>query len=560
MNAPVEQREAASQPPAQRAETVDAQKNTESALKERAEAAEKTVRVLKERVRELLDGESTSHLQRQLARSQKRSDEVARRRELAELRNRELQRYSTSLELEVRNRTADLHAILDNVDSGFLLVDADMVVQPGHSRSCSALLGASELAGKVLTRLLGASSATEAWLRLAVAQAFADELPEDVALAQIPARHAVGNRTLRLVPRVIRDCGRVVRLLITLNDATALESAQRESRTNQMLVGILAQREAFDLFVDDARAEIASARASLLEQPLLRRVVHTLKGNSASWGIESIVDVCHRVEESELLVATDIDSVDDAFAAFFKQHDKVLNVAWRQDATYGHYAVGEAQLIELDEIVRDGGEQRDHLASWKEKLVLKRATDVVGPLPSFMERLAARLDKAVDFELKGGETLIDARRLRPLVAVLPHLLRNAVDHGIELADERGAKPARARVTLEVSERDDAWCFAVSDDGRGIDTVALKARAVHMAVLGGMATKQLDRAQLLQLIFVDGLSTAPVANEVSGRGTGMSAILAVVERLGGRVDVQSTDGEGTSITLTIPRDTPARAAA
>ncbi len=532
-------------------------------LLERAAAAEKTVVVLKQRVRELLDGDSSSHLQRQLQRSRKRSEDVARRRELVELRNRELQRYSTSLELEVRNRTADLHAILDNVDSGFLLVDADMIVQPGHSRSCATLLGASGLAGKTLTRLLGMSSATAAWLSVAVGQVFADELPEEVALAQMPARHVVHGRVLRLVPRVIRDCGRVVRLLITLNDATALEAAQTESKTNQMLVGILAQREAFDLFVDDARAEIASARASRFEQTLLRRTVHTIKGNSASWGIDALVDVCHQVEESALLGASDIDAVDAAFAAFFDRHKKVLNVLWHDDAAHGRYAIGEAQMVELDDIVSDGRDHRDHrehLATWKSQLVLKRAGEMIGPLPSFIDRLAARLEKSVEFELRGGETLIDARRLRPLLAVLPHLLRNAVDHGIELPDDRGEKAARARVTLDISEHDGGWCFAVEDDGRGIDTRALRARAAEMATIGGPAVQHLSRANLLRLIFVDGLSTAAVATEVSGRGTGMSAILAVVQRLGGTVDVDSVDGKGTRITLSVPREASVRVAA
>lgn len=527
-------------------------------LEERVAAAEKTVAVLKRRVRELSDGEATSHLQRQLERSRRRAEDVARRRELADLRNRELQRYSAALELEVRSRTIDLHTILDNVDSGFLLVDAQARVQPGFSKSCAALLNTAQLAGKPLHVLLAASPDKAAWLQLAVSQAFADELPEDVALAQIPQRHVVGERVLRLVPRVVRDAGRVQRILVTLNDVTALEAARSEARTNQMLVSILAQREAFAMFITEAHTELVSVHAQIQDQGVVRRAVHTLKGNAASWSIDAIVDVCHRVESGSAIVVADLAAIADAFRGFLLAHRGLLSLTWDED-TGERYAVDAAQMSALEEIAREAGDARDGLATWTARLVMKRAGDVIGPIGSFVERLAARLGKSVAFELAGADTLLDVRRLRPIVAVLPHLLRNALDHGVEPPEERGSKPARATVRLSIADESNGWRLVVEDDGRGIDTAVVQARAVAMGALSHDELAGLDEDDVVRLICIDGLSTADVTTDVSGRGAGMSAIREAVQRLGGQLSIWTESGVGTRIALRIPRaDAPAAA--
>lgn len=162
-------------------------------------------------------------------------------------------------------------------------------------------------------------------------------------------------------------------------------------------------------------------------------------------------------------------------------------------------------------------------------------------------------DQGKDVELvsRGGEIEIDRRILQELKDPLLHLVRNCVDHGVERPEARAAagKPARATITLAVSIRDgDKAEFVVADDGSGIATKKLVAAADK---LGVSTVKDADAAELMRLIFVSGVSTSPMITDVSGRGLGMAIVLEKVERLGGRIGVESEPGKGTTFRLVVP---------
>ncbi len=165
--------------------------------------------------------------------------------------------------------------------------------------------------------------------------------------------------------------------------------------------------------------------------------------------------------------------------------------------------------------------------------------------------LARDQGKDVELVSHGGDIEIDRRILQELKDPLLHLVRNCVDHGVEQPEARLAagKPARATVTLSVSIRDsDRAEFVITDDGAGISVTRLAAAA---AKLGVAAAKDADQAELLRLIFVSGVSTSPIITDVSGRGLGMAIVLEKVERLGGRIGVESESGKGTTFRLRVP---------
>jgi chemotaxis protein histidine kinase CheA len=158
----------------------------------------------------------------------------------------------------------------------------------------------------------------------------------------------------------------------------------------------------------------------------------------------------------------------------------------------------------------------------------------------------------VEFVMVGGDVKLDARKVRPVVRTLAHLLRNALDHGIESPDDRGEKPTTGRVEVRVEECATEWTIHVTDDGRGIDTDALAAESVRRGLLTADDAASMSTAEKRNLIFMDGLSTAAAASDVSGRGVGMAAVKAAVEAEGGEMDVSSTRGEGTQFVIHIPK--------
>jgi two-component system, chemotaxis family, sensor kinase CheA len=517
----------------------------------RAIAAEKTVEVLKDKVRALYAGDSVSTIQHQLDRSMRRQEEARRRRDLMGVRAAELARYNQSLEREVRERTRDLRSILDNVTSGFLIVGPDLVVHPGYTNSCHALLDSAEVAGCSVATLLRLDGPDAAHLELAFDQVFSEVLPDEVSLGLIPDRCTIGERTVQLDARPIHHDGLLVAVLLTINDATELEHAQRLAATNHVLIGILRQRSAFQLFLLDARAVFAAAReaAATNDHVYVRRALHTVKGNAAAFDLDEVVNAMHDAESLESIGRAELDAAEGVLRAFVTSHETVLAMSYEL-LEEESYDVSGGTLDALECAARE--EDMSEVSRWTASVVLKRADVVAGPLAVYVEKLAERLEKSVDFRLVGGEQLVDARAMRPVFRNLSHLLRNAVDHGIEAPGSREGKAARASLEVSIVAQGSDWVVAVEDDGRGIDPERIAALAVEKGFVDAESVRAMTIDDKARLVFIDAFSTATEATDVSGRGMGMSAVKVAVEELGGSVAVESTPGRGTRIVLVVPK--------
>jgi len=173
--------------------------------------------------------------------------------------------------------------------------------------------------------------------------------------------------------------------------------------------------------------------------------------------------------------------------------------------------------------------------------------------PRVVRDVAKQCGKDVALDLSGQNTDLDKGILDALAEPLMHLVRNAVDHGIEAADERltAGKAARGTVYLNAYHQGTQVVIEVRDDGRGIDPAQLRARAVEKKILKLEEAKRLTDQETLNLIFESGFSTASEVTEVSGRGIGMDVVRTVLDRLKGTVQVSSQFGRGTTIQLRAP---------
>lgn len=169
--------------------------------------------------------------------------------------------------------------------------------------------------------------------------------------------------------------------------------------------------------------------------------------------------------------------------------------------------------------------------------------------------LAQELGKSVRLVIHGSEVCLDRSLLDALVDPLQHMVRNAVDHGVESADERrsAGKPETATIELRLERRNQEVSITVRDDGRGLCPQRLRQAAVERGLLTREQARGLSESETFELITQPGFTTLARANSVSGRGVGMDAVRADVERLGGQVRITSTNGTGTSIELSLPID-------
>jgi len=179
--------------------------------------------------------------------------------------------------------------------------------------------------------------------------------------------------------------------------------------------------------------------------------------------------------------------------------------------------------------------------------------DATRAYPRIVRDLARSLGKQVRFSIVGEGTQVDRDILDLLDAPLGHLLRNAIDHGVDSPDARRArgKPAEASVTLEARHSAGSLLVSVIDDGPGVDMDALRAAVVRQRLTDDETAARLSDPELLEFLLLPGFSMRDAVTDVSGRGVGMDVVQRNIQSLGGRVTVQSEPGRGTRWTMTLP---------
>lgn len=178
---------------------------------------------------------------------------------------------------------------------------------------------------------------------------------------------------------------------------------------------------------------------------------------------------------------------------------------------------------------------------------------VFGRFPRLVRDLARQLKKEIALELVGEETDLDKNLVEALADPLVHLVRNAVDHGVETPEEREAsgKPRLGKVILAAEQEGDHILLSITDDGKGMDSNILRGIAVKRGVMDKDAADRLTDTECYNLIFAPGFSTKTEISDVSGRGVGMDVVKTKISQLNGSINIYSTKGQGSKIVIKVP---------
>ena len=184
---------------------------------------------------------------------------------------------------------------------------------------------------------------------------------------------------------------------------------------------------------------------------------------------------------------------------------------------------------------------------------MQRMDSLFVMLPRMVRDISGELNKSVALEIDGGDVELDREMIEMIRDPLTHIVRNAIDHGIEGAEDRDAAGKATTGTLRVSARQSGnqILIEIGDDGRGIDGDKLVKKAISNGLISAEQAERLSAQQKTALIFEAGLSTAKEVTSISGRGVGMDVVRANIERIGGIVDVESRVGQGVRLTLRVP---------
>ncbi|USI29032.1 chemotaxis protein CheA [Alteromonas macleodii] len=208
--------------------------------------------------------------------------------------------------------------------------------------------------------------------------------------------------------------------------------------------------------------------------------------------------------------------------------------------------VGERLQLAIDELQRNTREIQESVMSMR----MLPLTATFNRFPRLVRDLAGKLGKQVELVLQGGSTEIDKSLIEKIVDPLTHLVRNSIDHGIEMPDKRVAagKPEKGTVILSAEQKGGSIIISIIDDGGGLhrDKILDKARSNGLTVSDDMPD-----SEVWQLIFQPGFSTAEAITDVSGRGVGMDVVRRNIESIGGLIDIESSAGEGSAFFIHLP---------
>ncbi|HKO52405.1 MAG TPA: HAMP domain-containing protein, partial [Polyangiaceae bacterium] len=439
-------------------------------------------------------------------------------RELEEM-NRTLEHKVDERTLALAGRNRDMRLVLDNVDQGFVTLSMDGVMARERSAVVDRWFGAGD--GRLTTfwqYLFATSPDFALGFELGWDQLIADVLPYEVALEQLPSRlNANGSSfSLRYIPLLKDD--RLEGVLLVVADITdRLQREREEAELTEMMEAfrrLMLDRNGFMAFSNEAAGMVKLVCSSdVIDDHNLRSALHTLKGNAAQMGLRVVAHLCHKLED-ELATGDGMKS------------QELLANRWQALTDHVTQLIGDngRQMMEVSAtdyaalvstLTRDGKSAAlSELLTWR----LEPATRPLGRLADQARALATRLGKtAVDVEVQAGAVRLDPEVYGPFFTDLVHLVRNAVDHGIESPEERASsgKSPTGKMIFKVQTRENRVVFEVSDDGRGIDWAVIAQLGASL----GLPSR--TPAERLAIICRQGVTTRSDVSETSGRGVGMS---------------------------------------
>jgi two-component system chemotaxis sensor kinase CheA len=442
--------------------------------------------------------------------------------------------------------------ILDNIPQILLVLDATGQIISERSAVSDAWLGPMPSSMSFPDYVNRHSPQFAASLRAGLEQLAEGVMPAEVALAQLPPRLKIKKRVLSCAYKsIVLGGDNRLGLLVTVSDITGQLQRETAEAAPRDLLGILdlvrKDRAGVINFLQEASLiveEIVTLQAS--NPTVTNRLIHTLKGNAAQFGLSVVANACHEFEERSHRDST----------VSIRECEKI-SIIWHTVANQIAAIIGGGahrtvtvdvssyrSVLDLIRHRKSHDELFAVMASWDRDPVQAR----LDGLGEFAERLGQQLGKAgLTTVREGNGHRLDYTDWAPFWTSCVHVIRNAVDHGIEDASERTAhgKPSAGQVILRAEIIDKCFVVTIADDGRGInwEKLAKKARAAELP----FATEE----QRLEVLFSDGMSTRTLISAISGRGVGLSAFRAEVLRRHGTVEVTTVPRVGTTFTARFP---------
>lgn len=477
-------------------------------------------------------------------------------------RDQELEHHRENLEHTVAQRTAELEqrneamrVVLDNVEQGLATINVDGTLQAERSAVFNTWFDSPGLSAQApFFEILAANdNSLKQMMELGWEGLTDGFLPTDMAADQIPNKLTRNGRHYELSYKPMGQGEAFHGALLMVTDVTE-ERARKEKEAQQremiaVFEAVMRDRTGFiEFFNDTERMVMDVVGEAIGDDAVLKRVIHTIKGNSGIYGITSVADVCHGLEqacidEQRRPSASERADLERSWGRFASQvrlfsAEKADNIV-------------EVDHAELEKLIAVVKAHAAHAKIIEALEGLKHEPTQVRfeRIGEQTRRLADKLGKpGLKIEVQAHHVRLPLERWGNFWSAFVHVTRNAVDHGIEAPGERARakKPVNGTISFTSKIEGGDFIIEMQDDGRGVDWDRVKTKAKERKL------SHATRDDLVNALFSDGLSTRDETTDTSGRGIGMSAVRDAVLKLGGRIDVLSQAGQGTTVRITVPK--------
>lgn len=508
--------------------------------------------------------------------------------EVIEEHNRTLERKVEERTAALKQKNDDIANMFSTMHQGLFTIVDNGLIHPEYAAYLETIFETKEIANRNFVDFMFRRSTLSADATDAAATAVASIVGEDAMMYEFNSHLLVKELALEFDDKpnklieldwdpIVDEQDVVTKLMVTVRDVTALKALQAEAEGQKqelMIIGEILSVDAdkFSDFIEGSSSFVDRCR-TIIEQTQqkdlgklaeLFRNIHTVKGNARTYGLKHITDTVHRIENT------------------YDQLRKNDDMQWQPQELLGELAFAEQAIkvysgIFKDKLGRDGKQgiggtqvDREQISRLLDSIAALSDTELPANVISIVRDTyhslaaidAAPLETVIDDVLKSVQSL--ARELdKPaprveiddsdvytrkaahgmLNNIFMHVLRNAVDHGIEAPAERLAKgkTEQGRIRIEALEEQGGITFSVRDDGRGMALNRIFAKAVDMGLYAADAPRP-AASEIANLIFTSGFSTAEQVTEVSGRGVGMDAVREFLTAQGGSIDVLLDAGD------------------
>lgn len=508
--------------------------------------------------------------------------------------NTMIEKIQESSEL-VKQKSADIHAMMHNIPQGILTILPGNVVHPEYSSFLESILDTKDIAGRQLMDLVFADTECGADILSQIETAVTACIGEDSMNLEFNA-HLLVQEIVKTLPDgrtkvldlnwspICDDNDTIVRLMLCIWDVTELRQLEARAAGQKREMAIIGEilainQEKFHSFVEganqfihentallDSVGETAKAANHSEAIALLFRNMHTIKGNARTFGLLHLTNLVHEAEETYDAMRKDVNAIWNVarmrdqlnrVAAVLQEYVQVNDVKLGRkgpgrrggverflmvEKSFVETALGRIDTLDRTDAHAMAGaldRLRHELHLLGTESIENALSGVIDSLPSLAQELGKEAPKVV---IEPNGIVVRKQIVDLLKNVGMHLYRNALDHGLESAQDRVAagKAAQGAIRLSLGLDSEGFTLRLSDDGRGMAVDVIRKKALASGLIDADAA--LTAQQIAQLIFQPGFSTAQAVTEVSGRGVGMDAVKGFIQSEGGTIALHFTDDD------------------